>query len=35
MASVPNRLPSNKVIGRVLYPQGLSFRPKNPHYLFL
>jgi len=31
MASVS----SNKVISRVSYPQGLSFRPNNSCYLFL
>jgi len=35
MASVPNRLPSNRVISRVLYPHGLPFRENNPRYLFL
>jgi len=35
MTSVPNRLPSNKVISRVWYPHGLSFRPNNSRYLFL
>jgi len=35
MASVPNRLPSNKVISRVTYSHGLSFRPDNSCYLFL
>jgi len=35
MASVPNRLPSNKMISKVSYPHGLSFRPNNSRYLFL
>ncbi|KEH41935.1 hypothetical protein MTR_1g057770 [Medicago truncatula] len=35
MASVPSRLPSNKVISKVSYPQGLSFRPNSSRYLFL
>ncbi|KEH40720.1 hypothetical protein MTR_1g033780 [Medicago truncatula] len=35
MASVLNRLPSNKVISRISYPHGLSFRPNNSRYLFL
>lgn len=35
MASVPNRLRSNKVISKVSYPQGLPFRPNKSRYLFL
>ena len=35
VASVPFVQPSNKVISRVLYLQGLSFRLNNSHYLFL
>ena len=35
LTSVPNRLPSNKVISKVSYPHGLSFRPNNYRYLFL
>jgi len=34
VGSVRNPLPSNKVISRVSYPQGLSFRPNNSRYLF-
>jgi len=32
-AGAPNRLPSNKVISRVSYPQRFSFRLDNSHYL--
>jgi len=35
MTSVPNHLPSHKVLSRVSYPQRLSFRPSNSRYLFL